>query len=51
MARRKWSVEEKMNIVLEGMGLEGSISEICRTHGILQPSDIWPQRSSGKLYL
>ncbi len=38
MARRKWSAEEKMNIVLEGMAPGGNISEVCRTYGILQPS-------------
>lgn len=38
MVRRKWSTEKKMNIVLEGMAPGGNISEVCRTHGILQPS-------------
>lgn len=37
MARRKWSAEEKMNIVLDGMAPGANISEVCRNHGILQP--------------
>jgi transposase len=37
MARRTWTAEEKMNIVLKGMVPGVNISEVCRQHGILQP--------------
>jgi len=36
MSRRKWTAEEKMNIVLEGMTPGTNISEVCRNHGIAQ---------------
>jgi transposase len=36
MPRRKWSAEEKMSIVLEGMAPGANISAICRNHGIAQ---------------
>ncbi|MED0736049.1 transposase [Aneurinibacillus thermoaerophilus] len=36
MKRRKWSAEEKMNIVMEGLKGEQSIAEICRQHNISQ---------------
>ncbi|AMA73170.1 transposase [Aneurinibacillus thermoaerophilus] len=36
MKRRKWSAEEKMNIVMEGLKWEQSIAEICRQHNISQ---------------
>jgi transposase len=32
--RRKFSAEEKMRIVLEGLGGEERIAEICRREGI-----------------
>jgi transposase len=36
MSRRKWSAEEKMNIVMEAMVPGANISEVCRNHGIAQ---------------
>ncbi|MED0709850.1 transposase [Aneurinibacillus aneurinilyticus] len=36
MKRRKWSAEEKMNIVIEGLKGEQSVAEICRQHNISQ---------------
>lgn len=38
--RRKFSVEEKIRIVLEGLRGEGSISELCRREGI-QPQQYY----------
>lgn len=32
--RRKFSPEEKLQIVLEGIANESGISEVCRRHGI-----------------
>jgi transposase len=32
--RRKWNAEEKIRIVLEGLGGEASIAELCRREGI-----------------
>ncbi|WP_026975803.1 transposase, partial [Alicyclobacillus contaminans] len=36
MPGRKWTVDEKMNIVLEGMMPGANISEVCRRHGVAQ---------------
>jgi len=36
MKVRKWSSEEKMAIVLEGLRAEKSVAEICREHQISQ---------------
>ncbi len=36
MGNRKWTAEQKMSIVLEGIRGENSISEICRNHSISQ---------------
>ena len=36
MGRRKWTAEQKMSIVLQGIKGETSIAEICRNHGISQ---------------
>jgi transposase len=37
MGRRKWTAEEKMEIVLAGMAPGANISAVCREYGILQP--------------
>jgi len=34
-SRRKFSAEEKIRIVLEGLKVEASISELCRREGIV----------------
>ena len=36
MTRRKFSAEEKIRIVLEGLRGEESIAEVCRREGIVQ---------------
>jgi len=36
MKLRKWTVEEKMAIVLEGLRGQKTLAEICREHGIGQ---------------
>lgn len=36
MGRRKWTAEQKISIVLQGIKGETSIAEICRNHGISQ---------------
>jgi transposase len=36
MTRRKFSAEEKICIVLEGLRAEESIAELCRREGIVQ---------------
>lgn len=37
MPSRKWTAQEKVRIVLEGMKGERNVAEICREHGISQP--------------
>ncbi|MFC7443149.1 transposase [Laceyella putida] len=37
MGRRKWTAEQKMEIVLAGMVPGANISAVCREYGILQP--------------
>jgi transposase len=37
MPRRKWTANEKMEIVIEGMAPGACIAEICRKHKIAQP--------------
>ena len=39
MKQRKWPVEEKMAIVLEGLKGVKSVAEICREHKISQTLD------------
>jgi transposase len=34
MSGRRWSPKEKLRIVLEGVGGEVQVSEVCRRHGI-----------------
>ncbi|MGQ9720154.1 MAG: transposase, partial [Candidatus Jordarchaeum sp.] len=36
MKPRKWTVDEKMAIVMEGLKEKRSVSEICREHQISQ---------------
>jgi len=36
MRGRRWTAEEKMSIVLEGLRGDKSISELCSKHGISQ---------------
>lgn len=36
MKRRKWTPEEKLNIVLAGMKGDISVAELCRRHNISQ---------------
>ncbi|WP_170839860.1 transposase [Lihuaxuella thermophila] len=36
MGRRKWTAEQKMEIVLAGMAHGANISAICREYGIVQ---------------
>ena len=36
MTRRKFSAEEKIRVVLEGLRGEESIAELCRREGIVQ---------------
>lgn len=36
MQARKWSAEEKLAIVLEGLKEKQTVAEICRTHQISQ---------------
>ncbi|WP_284379734.1 transposase [Amylibacter marinus] len=45
--RRKFSAEEKIRIVLDGLRGESSISELCRREGIAQSLYCnWPNPSS-----
>ena len=43
--RRRFSAEEKMRIVLEGLGGEESIAELCRREGCSKSADICYARS------
>lgn len=36
MRGRKWSVDEKLGIVLEGMDPEKTVTRVCKEHGISQ---------------
>lgn len=36
MKTRKWTTEQKVAVVLEGLRGQKSVSEICRTHQIVQ---------------
>jgi transposase-like protein len=36
MGKRKWTVEQKMEIVLAGMAPGANISAVCREYGIVQ---------------
>ncbi|MBA4496426.1 transposase [Paenactinomyces guangxiensis] len=36
MGRRKWTAEQKMEIVLAGMAPATNISAVCREYGIVQ---------------
>jgi transposase-like protein len=36
MGRRKWTAEQKMEIVLAGMAPGANISDVCREYGIVQ---------------
>ena len=36
MVRRKWTAEQKMSIVLQGIKGETTVAEICRNQGISQ---------------
>ncbi len=38
MKQRKWTAEEKVAIVLEGLRGQKAIAEICREHQITQAS-------------
>ncbi len=33
-ARKKWTAEEKLKIVLEGMRGDVSVADVCRKHGV-----------------
>jgi transposase-like protein len=54
MKNRKWTVEEKLNLVLEGVKGYRTVTEICRENGISQPQYYkWRNRflEGGKLGL
>ncbi|MFC1724366.1 transposase [candidate division KSB1 bacterium] len=36
MGRRKWTADEKIGIVLQGLRGEVNVSQLCRDHGISQ---------------
>ena len=36
MTRRKWSAEQKLAIIIQGLKANMSVSELCREHGISQ---------------
>ncbi|MGC8744986.1 MAG: transposase [Verrucomicrobiia bacterium] len=36
MKQRKWTAEEKLGIVLEGLKEKRSVDEICREHKVSQ---------------
>ena len=36
MGRRKWTAEEKLGIVMQGIRGEVNVSQLCRDHGISQ---------------
>jgi len=52
--RRKFSPEEKLQIVLEGIANEKGISEVCRRHGIspTQYHSLWKRlmSSAGEVF-
>ena len=37
MGRKKWTTEEKLNIILAGLQNKTGITELCRSHGISTP--------------
>lgn len=37
MGKRKWTPQEKLDIVLAGLKNKGGISELCRSHGLSTP--------------
>ena len=36
MTRRKWSAEQKLAMIIQGLKANISVSELCREHGISQ---------------
>lgn len=37
MGRKKWTTEEKLQIVLAGLQHKAGVTELCRSHGISTP--------------
>jgi len=37
MGKRKWTAQEKLNIVLAGLQNKTGITELCRSHGVSTP--------------